>query len=109
MTRKYVQEGASAVANCGTEGGPHWHIRTLKTPKDTPTSVPSPSHMTAEFTFQWETQYLWDNILLHLRILKALQITSYIKRLQTRKVMFTILSNGFVCYLYFKAMKPRAF
>lgn len=28
MTRKYVQERASAVANCGTEGDQHRYIRT---------------------------------------------------------------------------------
>ena len=39
MTRKYVQERASAVANCGTEGGPHWYIRTLKDPPKIPQPV----------------------------------------------------------------------
>ena len=36
MTRKYVQVGGSAVANCGTEGDPHWYIRTLKDPQRYP-------------------------------------------------------------------------
>ena len=55
MTRKYVQERASAVANCGTEGGPQSTLIFKDPegpPKDTPTSAPSPSHMTAEFTFK---------------------------------------------------------
>ena len=55
MTRKYVQERVSAVANCGTEGGPQSTLIYKDPegpPKDTPTSAPSPSHMTAEFTFK---------------------------------------------------------
>ena len=43
---------------------------------------------------------LWDNILLHSRILKALQITFYVERVYTRKSTF-----GY--YLYFKAYENK--
>ena len=45
---------------------------------------------------------LWDNILLHSRILKALQITFHVERVYTRKALSVT-----ICIL--KLMKTRAF
>ena len=50
---------------------------------------------------QYQT-HLWDNILLHSRILKALQITFHVERVYTRKALSVT-----ICIL--KLMKTRAF